>query len=259
MNDVDSGRRLAMRTLALLAAVPVARCGGGSDPAPTAAPTPPPASTPTPAPAPTPTPAPAPTPTPTPPPAPPPPPPPPPPAIPPLAAPVSLDDNHQVGQVFWPSGPTATGALGQPLAGLTCGNVPRGFHGHAHLSIILNGTALAIPPNIGIIGNSTNQAACDYPLHTHDLSGRLHMHALTPTVFTLGQFFTLWGQTLSRTNIAGITSLPVVAYITDNNTASTTSVYDGDLAAIQLLPHRQVTIQIGSAITAIPNFTWTGD
>jgi hypothetical protein len=136
--------------------------------------------------------------------------------------------------------------------------VPQGFHGHAHLSIILNGTARAIPANIGIIAARTGQAACDYPLHTHDLSGMLHMHALTQTVFTLGQFFSLWGQNLSRTDVAGITSLPVVVYITDNNDASTTSIYSGDLAAIQLIPHREVTIQIGSATSAIPNFTWTG-
>ena len=142
---------------------------------------------------------------------------------------------------------------------MTCGNIPRGFHGHAHLSIFLDGAALAVPANIGIIGNSATQAACDYPLHTHDVSGKLHMHALTPTVFTLGQLFTLWGQPLARDNIAGITNRPVVVYITDNNTASTSAIYTGDLAAIQLIPHREVTIQIGSTIAAIPNFTWSGD
>ena len=79
------------------------------------------------------------------------------------------------------------------------------------------------------------------------------------TEFTLGQFFTIWGQALSRTNIAGITNLPVVVYITENNNSATRSIYAGDLGAIQLVPHREVTIQIGSAITQIPNFTWTGD
>ncbi len=124
---------------------------------------------------------------------------------------------------------------------------------------MINGTGAAIPANIGIVAASTGQAACDYPLHTHDLSGRLHMHALTRSVSTLGQFFTVWVQQLSRTNIAGITSQPVVVYITDNNNGSTTAIYDGDLAAIQLIPHRKVTIQISSAITAIPNYTWSGD
>jgi hypothetical protein len=161
--------------------------------------------------------------------------------------------------VFWPNGDTATGGLGQPIAGLTCGNIPRGFHGHAHLSIILNGRVLAIPKNIGLVAASGTQPACDYPLHIHELDGKVHMHALTPTVFTLGQLFTIWGQTLSRTNIAGITSLPVVVYITDNNDASTTSIYTGDLAAIGFIPHREVTIQIGSQITQIPNYTWSGD
>ena len=237
MSDVNTGRRSTMKLLAVLAALPATRCGGGggSDPAPAPAPTPTPTPTPTP------------------------PPPPPPPAIPPLAAAIPIDDGRQIGQVFWPNGATATGGLGQPIASMTCGPVPTGFHGHSHLSILVNGTAMAIPANIGVIAASTGQVACDYPLHTHDLSGRLHMHALTRAVFTLGQFFTVWGQTLSRTNIAGITSLPVVVYITDNNNASTSAIYDGDLAAIQLIPHRHVTIQIGSAIAALPHFTRSGD
>jgi hypothetical protein len=176
-----------------------------------------------------------------------------------LAAPIPIDDGRQIGNVFWPAGATATGGRGQPIGGMSCGGVPQGFHGHSHLSIIQNGAALAIPANIGIIAASTGQAACDYPLHTHDLSGRLHMHATTPTVFTLGQFFTLWGQPLSRTNVAGITGLPLVVYITDANNAATTTIYGGDLAAIQLIPHRHVVFQLGSAISALPNFTWSGD
>jgi hypothetical protein len=234
MKAQANGRRSAMTAIAMLMVLPTVRCGGGGgsdSPAPT------------PAPAPTPTP----------------PPPPPPPAIPPLAPASALNDGRQIGEVAWPNGATATGGQGQPIANLTCGAVPTGFHGHAHLSIFVNGVAKAIPANIGIVAARTGQAACDYPLHTHDLSGMLHMHALTRTVFTLGQFFTVWGQTLSTTNIAGFTGLPVVVYITDNNTASTTSIYSGDLAAIEFIPHREVTIQIGSAISAIPNYTWTGD
>ena len=142
---------------------------------------------------------------------------------------------------------------------MSCGAVPTGFHGHSHLSILVNGAAMAIPANVGVVAARTGQAACDYPLHTHDLSGRLHMHATSPAVFTLGQFFTVWGQTLSRTNVAGITSLPLVVYITDNNNAATTAIYDGDLASIQLIPHRHVVFQFGSAVSALPNFTWSGD
>ena len=142
---------------------------------------------------------------------------------------------------------------------MTCGPVPSGFHGHSHLAIVRDGTILAIPANIGVIAASTGQPACDYPLHTHDLSGRLHMHATTRAVFTLGQFFTVWGMPLARDNIAGITGMPLVVYITDNNTASTTRIYDGDLAAIELIPHRHITMQLGTAVTALPNFTWSGD
>ena len=36
-------------------------------------------------------------------------------------------------------------------------------------------------------------------------------------------------------------------------------VYDGDPAAIELTSHRLITIQIGTPLTEIPNFTWTGN
>lgn len=175
--------------------------------------------------------------------------------LPALGTAVALDDNHAVGNAFWPSGATATGGQGQPVSGLTCGAVPEGYHVHTHLSIFMNGQALQIPSSVGILTATDTRAACDYPVHTHDLSGKVHLHATAPTGFTLGQFFAIWGQTLSRTNVAGITSLPVVVYITDNGTVTR---YEGDLAAIPLISHREITIQIGSAIGQVPNFTWGG-
>jgi hypothetical protein len=47
----------------------------------------------------------------------------------------------------------------------------------------------------------------------------------------------------------------VVVYITDNNVVSQ---YTGDLAMIELLSHREITIQIGTPIAEIPRFNWTG-
>lgn len=184
-----------------------------------------------------------------------PPPAPPPPAIPPLAAPTSINDGHQVGDVFWPDGATATGGQGQTVSGLSCGPDNATYHVHAHLSIFMNGRALAIPARIGLIAATPTQPACNYSIHTHDLSGKVHVEAPAPAPFTLGQLFAIWGQTLSPANIAGITSLPVVIYVTD---AGATMQYTGDPAAIELVSHREITIQIGSPVAAIPNFTWSG-
>jgi hypothetical protein len=186
--------------------------------------------------------------------------PPPPPApagIPPLnPTAVSLDDHHRVGTVHWPNGNTSDGGQGQPVDGLVCeATSPGPYHVHTHLSIFLNGEALAVPASIGAVAQSAT-TECHYPLHTHDPTGLLHAHATTETFFTLGQFFRVWGQPLQRDNIAGLAGLPVVVYVTDNGVAREAT---GDLAALQLLSHREITIQVGTPISSIPQFSWTGE
>jgi hypothetical protein len=180
---------------------------------------------------------------------------PPPPGTPPVSTtPVSLDDRHQVGASHWPNGDTSTGGTGQPVAGLDCGGHPTTFHQHAHVSIFLNGQALAIPANIGIV-NTSPTTQCFYTTHTHDLSGMIHMNASAAGTFTLGQLFAVWGHQLTSSNIADLTGMPVVVYVVDNGTVTSPTNW----ADIELRSHREITIQVGTAITEIPNFTWTGN
>jgi hypothetical protein len=181
----------------------------------------------------------------------------PPPALPPLAATaVSLNDNHTVGAAHWGVGNTGDGGQGQPVSGLECqATMPETYHVHTHVSVFLNGEALAIPTNIGIVETAAN-TNCYYNIHTHDQSGKIHVEAAAPAMFTLGQLFAIWGQPLETTNIGGITGMPVVVYVTD---AGVVTKNEGDWKAIELKSHREVTIQIGTAITEIPNFTWNGD
>jgi len=168
---------------------------------------------------------------------------------------VNLDDNHRVGTVHWAEGADADGAQGQTVQGLEClPTMPETYHVHAHLSIFLNGEALAVPGDIGVVEGSTTN--CFYSIHTHDNSGKLHVEAAAPGMFTLGQFFGLWGQPLSNTDIAGLVGLPVVVYVTDNGVVTEAS---GDWSAIELTSHREITIQVGTAITEIPNFTWSAN
>ncbi|HEX2583900.1 MAG TPA: hypothetical protein VHL14_02120 [Steroidobacteraceae bacterium] len=167
---------------------------------------------------------------------------------------ISLDDRHQVGDSHWPDGDTADGGQGQPIAGLQCNVTSEAYHVHAHLSIYLNGQALAVPATIGIVQTSPT-SHCNYAVHTHDSSGIIHVEAPAAATFTLGQLFALWGQPLSFNDVAGNPGVPVVVYVTDNNVVTQ---YTGDLAAIELSSHREITIQLGTAITEIPNYTWSG-
>ena len=69
------------------------------------------------------------------------------------------------------------------------------FHWHAHLNITINGVPYPIPSDIGIA------PGCMRPLHTHDASGWIHIESPVPHVFTIGDFFTVWGQPFSSTQI----------------------------------------------------------
>ena len=169
---------------------------------------------------------------------------------------VDLDDNHQVGELHWPNGDTATGGQGAPIAGLTCEiNLHETYHVHTHLSIFLDGVALAFPRNVGRVQTGTNPA-CFYSIHTHDLSGKIHVEGPAPGTFTLGQLFEIWGMPLETDNVAGLTGKPIVIYSTDQGTVTKVTT---DWKAIELTTHKEVTIQVGTPITEIPNFTWSAN
>jgi hypothetical protein len=190
-----------------------------------------------------------------------------PPATPPATPPVAdvpertttrtwIDDGRSIGSPYWGDRNTSDGGFGPPVDGLECtATTPNAYHVHSHLSIFLNGEALTVPHEVGFVALSPTEE-CHYPLHTHDESGRVHMHALAPTTFTLGQFFAIWGQPLGPDNVGGIVGEPAVIYLTDEDNVVTQ--YEGDFADIELLSHREITIQIGTPIDEIPNFMWSG-
>ncbi len=68
------------------------------------------------------------------------------------------------------------------------------LHIHQHLDIIINGKPVTVPSGIGI-----NQIARFIsPLHTHDVSGVMHVESDVKRDFTLGQFFDVWGLRFSK-------------------------------------------------------------
>jgi len=164
---------------------------------------------------------------------------------------VQLNDQT-IGTAHWNNGDTATGGQGGEVQGLACiVGLPEVYHVHSHLSIFLDGVALAIPQNIGRVSQQPN--ACFYSLHTHDMSGKIHVEAAAPATFTLGQLFAIWGQPLETDNVAGLTGKPIVVYSTDQ---STVTQVNSDWKSIELTSHKEITIQVGTPITEIPNFTW---
>ncbi|CAD6546772.1 hypothetical protein ACFQ3P_04995 [Paraburkholderia sabiae] len=171
-----------------------------------------------------------------------------------LANATALVDGSKVGDDYWPAGSTQTGGTGAPVSGLNCGT--RGnLYTYSHLSIYLNGRPLALPTNIGTVGPTmAAQTGCAYPVHTDDESGKIRMDASTGASYTLGQFFAVWGQTLTSSNVAGLTGMPITIYV---NNGGQLSKYTGDPASLVLPPHGEVSIQIGSSLGQIPTFKWT--
>lgn len=171
-----------------------------------------------------------------------------------VAAASSLDDNRQIGVARWQNGNTASGGQGLPVEGVPCASSDETYHVHSHLSIIVNGQAQSIPAHLGIIENGVLD--CNYYLHTHDLSGKIHVEAPAAADFTLGQLFAVWGQPLQSDNVAGITGLPMEIFITENNTVTR---YEGDPKAIKFASRRHIAIQLGTRIAEVPYFTWTAN
>jgi hypothetical protein len=244
LSPVCKSRAASLARLSALFVVAAATAcggGGGDDPAPAPEPIPAPAPGPAPAPAPEPAPSPAPA-----------------PGLPTTVDGGSIQDAHQIGTATFPEGVTATGGTGQDVAGVACGPANLTSTKFTHLSIVRNGEQLAIPGRVGIVRDAAGMLTCVYSIHTHtnDRSGRIHTEGPVPATYTLGQFFAIWGMPLLANNVAGITTDALTAvYVVDNGTVTQ---FSGDPATIELTSHRHIVLQLGTAITEIPIYTWDG-
>ncbi|TCS39297.1 hypothetical protein EDC30_101252 [Paucimonas lemoignei] len=169
-----------------------------------------------------------------------------------LAAATTVSDGAALGTSQWPDGSTATGGLGQDVNGLTCSTDPATYT-YTQLIVLQNGQQVAVPANIGV-GTPTlaSPATCVYPVHTKDQTGKIRVNGTTGATYTLGQFFEVWGQPLTASNVAGIEGTQTI-YLNDNGTLTQ---FSGDPATIELRPNRQIVVMQGTPITQIPNYSW---
>jgi hypothetical protein len=73
------------------------------------------------------------------------------------------------------------------------------LHIHQHLDIFVNGKPVTVPAGIGI----NMDARFISQLHTHDMSGVIHVESDQVRDFTLGQFFDVWGVRFTNDCIGG--------------------------------------------------------
>ncbi len=74
------------------------------------------------------------------------------------------------------------------------------FHIHAMLHIYKDGLLIPVPADIGIDTAKHTETS----LHTHDLTGVIHMEAPHPFQFTLGDFFKVWGVALGPEQVGNL-------------------------------------------------------
>jgi hypothetical protein len=110
-------------------------------------------------------------------------------------------------------------------------------HYHAHLDVIVDGRHITVPAGIGI--DDIRQAIS--PVHTHDTTGVVHIESAKDVPFTLGQFFTEWGQPLTTGQVGPktISSGEVLRVYRNGKPVA------GDSAALKLQAHNEIAVWVG--------------
>ncbi|HVB27466.1 MAG TPA: hypothetical protein VNE21_06095 [Mycobacteriales bacterium] len=144
-----------------------------------------------------------------------------------------------------------TAATGHTVDGIKCGSTESvAYHIHARLAVYVTGQLRPIPMGIGIgpplqvsstpAGSFVSSGSCFSWLHTHAADGIIHVESPTNRVYTLGNFFDVWGEPLSTTQV-GPAHGPVTAYVNG-------VVFPGDPRSIPLSSHEVIQLDVGTPL-----------
>lgn len=127
------------------------------------------------------------------------------------------------------------------IDGIQC-NTNESFvsHIHQHLAIYNKGRSVQVPQGIGI-KNANPATSCLFWLHTHAANGVIHVESPARDTYTLGQFFAVWGQPLSQTQVTTLTTdaaHQIRAYVNGRP-------FPGDPRTIPLTQHELITLEYG--------------
>lgn len=151
----------------------------------------------------------------------------------------------------------ATAAVrdGTPVDGIPAGPmVAGGYHIHAHLNVFVDGTGVWVPAGVGVTrpivldplrhDPVVKAAKGYYWLHTHDESGIIHAEAPEQHAFTLGQFFDVWGQPLSRHQVGPAKG--DVTVLVDGVR------FLGDPRLVPITAHSVIQLNVGKDVAFLP-------
>jgi hypothetical protein len=152
-----------------------------------------------------------------------------------------------------PLAPSRQLGLGEQIDGITCQTGEQlAFHIHAHLRIVVRGHSQQVPAGIGIAppheveltpaGRFVAGSSCFMWLHTHAADGVIHIESPVERTYTLGEFFDIWDQPLSRHRV-GPARGAVTALFNGR-------VFTGNPRKIPLLAHGQIELEVGHPLVA---------
>jgi hypothetical protein len=121
------------------------------------------------------------------------------------------------------------------------------FHIHVHLAIFFDGVEQSIPFGVGVgqpwqvadsdQGPFVEDGSCFYWIHTHTEDGVIHIESPIRRSFTLGDFFAVWQEPLSATQV-GPQQGQVISYV--NGVRDATNPSD-----IRLTSHQRIQLDVG--------------
>jgi len=171
------------------------------------------------------------------------------------SVPIPLVQGTQLGQSMFEPGDTPRGVNGQPVDGIEGSSREMlKVHVHAHLALFNKGQQIAIPYGIGIVkpfqanNGFVGMGQGIYWLHTHDATGIIHVESPDDRTYTLGQFFDIWGQSLTSSEVAGLKGT-VRAFVDGKP-------YSGSPRGIVLGAHTQITLEVGAPFVPPPTYTF---
>jgi hypothetical protein len=153
-----------------------------------------------------------------------------------------------------PLAPLTKAAKGGTVQGVQCQSSEQpAYHIHTHLSVYVNGVLRPVTAGVGVVEPQSQQGAnppfygatsCYYWLHVHTQDGVIHVESPTTQAYTLGQFFAIWGQPLTKTSVGPATGKLTV--FVDGKP------FTGDPAGIKLASREDVQIDVGTPVPFQP-------
>jgi hypothetical protein len=152
----------------------------------------------------------------------------------------------------------SSAAKGGVVDGIQCDSSEQvAYHVHSHLAIYVDGQQRSVPIGIGLVqpveqqtqvGPFAGATQCYYWLHVHAQDGIIHIESPSQRTYTLGNFFDIWGQPLSSTQV-GPAKGQVTAYLNGKK-------YAGDPRTIPLGAHQVIQLNVGQDSPAPQPITW---